>query len=112
MNEIKRMQQLAGILTEIKVNNPNEKPLKVEITYEDGDGGKGIEYSDIGVGGFYYEDEDNISSLFNISEEEEMEDYDKLIALLDKSSIKDYNIEEDENSKIAHVPLKYINFKD
>ena len=28
MNEIKRLQQLAGILTEIKVNNPNIIPLK------------------------------------------------------------------------------------
>ncbi len=30
MDEIKRLQQLAGILTEIKVNNPNEKRLSRE----------------------------------------------------------------------------------
>ena len=45
MNEIKRLQQLAGIITEIRVNNPTNiqfDDLKVgesyNFTYNDGDG--------------------------------------------------------------------------
>jgi len=36
LNEIKRLQQLAGIITEIKVNNPNELDQVIEdFAYED-----------------------------------------------------------------------------
>jgi len=110
MNEIKRMQKLAGILTEIVVNNPTIKKLNATtIEDEEDDDYLYINYSDINVEGSIYNNEDVVVSVFDKDDEQNIENYNKLINLLKSSNIKDYKDEEDRYAKTIIIPLNNIN---
>lgn len=110
MNEIKRLQQLAGIITEIVVNNPTIKKLNATtIEDEEDDDYLYINYSDINVEGSIYNNEDVVVSVFDKDDEQNIENYNKLINLLKSSNIKDYKDEEDRYAKTIIIPLNNIN---
>ena len=102
MNEIKRLQQLAGILTEIKVNNPNR--LRA-IEREDGNfnlyiGEKiyeGIPEDDVPEGQGTY-------SINNITEE----DVDYIYSKIDDEYYLDDNLDGDESFVVLSEKTFYF----
>lgn len=103
MNEIKRLQQLAGIITEIKVNNPNDNML---IMKNPKNGGDNFTYQVDKYGNRIVGDmllgniEKNYLRVNNWVANRE---------ILDNLSIpyKQYN---NDNKGVLRIPLKYIKF--
>lgn len=94
MNEIKRLQQLAGIITEIKINNPNITPQKVWDLYNKLYVNEGEDHYDVAARDIL---DDNIPPGFNWEDYED--GYKGVIFDLDPQILKTIYNELEEYSK-------------
>lgn len=102
LNEVARMQQLAGI-NEIKINNPTFPKFEIEDLEDDYDEGDGYKIYKLSLNddvwfGTVFDDNPNILNL-DFGEEEE-EDVNNLISILDKFNIPYEGVGDDEISNI------------
>lgn len=116
-DEVDRMQELAGIQNEVKVNNPNK--LQMDYEEEDDDGEvKIISLSKDGEEWWgnenYYEKPGyfNVEFLIEDGEDNSYEQgkMDKLISLLNKNNIP-YEIDNDNELKYISIPKDKLDLK-
>ena len=100
MNEIQRLQQLAGIITEIKVNNPNNK-FNATVYYKTSSGKPKI----IKIEGF--ETDNGTIKKDMVFIPSSLYSYQKNLDFIKSKGIEDY---EDLDSGIL-IPIKYFNIK-